>query len=92
MVTWVVYHDDSSPEFLEYVIFEIPEGIAKQDIQRALGVTKDCHMGNPRREVAFSLHGICKLNDAPVKTQAAHAAGLAREAFHWVDLWRSSGP
>jgi hypothetical protein len=92
VATWVVYHDESSPDFLEYVIKDIPEGITKKDIQQALSVTKDCHMGNPRREVAFSLHGICKLNDAPEKTQSVHAVGQATETFHWIDLWKSSGP
>ena len=40
MATWVVYHDDSSPEFLEYVINDIPEGIEKRHIQQALSVTE----------------------------------------------------
>ena len=92
MATWVVYHDDSSPEILEYVIKDIPEGITKKDIQQVLSVTKDCYEGNPRQEVAFSLHGICLLDEAPVNTQAAHGAGQARETFHWLELWTSSGP
>jgi hypothetical protein len=92
MATWVVYHDESSPEVLEYVINDIPEGIEKRDIQRALSVTKDCYEGNPRQEVAFSLHGICLLDEAPVTTQTAHGAGQARETFHWIELWQSSGP
>ena len=92
MATWVVYHDESSPEVLEYVINDIPEGIEKKNIQQALSVTKDCYEGNPRQEVAFSLHGICLLDEAPVNTQAAHGAGQARETFHWIELWKSSGP
>ena len=92
MATWVVYHDDSSPEFLEYVINDIPEGIEKRHIQQALSVTKDCYEENPRQEVAFSLHGICLLDEAPVNIQAAHDAGQARETFHWIELWQSSGP
>ena len=92
MATWVVYHDDSSPEILEYVIKDIPEGIAKKDIQQALSVTKDCYEGNPGQEGAFSRHGICLLAEAPVNTQAAHAAGQARETFRWLELWTSSGP
>jgi hypothetical protein len=92
MATWVVYHDDASSEFLEYVIKDIPEGITKQDIQQALSVTKACPMGNARAEVAFSLHGICVLTEAPVNTQAAHAAGKAVETFQWIELWTSSGP
>jgi hypothetical protein len=92
MATWVVYHDESSPEVLEYVISDIPQGIKKKDIQQALSVTKECSEGNSRHEVAFSLHGICLLDEAPVNTRAAHAAGRARESFHWLELWTSSGP
>src|SRR5262245_61431658 len=92
MATWVVYHDEARAECLEYVITDIPEGITKQGIQQALSVTKACPMGHPRDEVGFSLHGICVLTEAPVNTQAAHAAGQAVETFQWLELWTSSGP
>ena len=92
MATWVVYHNDASPDILEYVINDIPEGITKQNIQQVLSVTKDCYKGDPRQEVAFSLHGICLLAEAPVNTQAAHGAGQARETFPWIELWTSRAP
>jgi hypothetical protein len=92
MATWVVYHDDSSPEVLEYVINDIPEGIEKRDIQRALSVTKDCYEGNPRQEVAFSLHGICLLDEAPVTTQTAHGAARQGRPFTGLSYGSRAGP
>jgi hypothetical protein len=89
MATWVVYHNDSRPEVLEYVIKDVPDGVEKDHIRSALSVDKDC-LVNPRVEVMFSLHGICMLHNAPTETQAANADGKASETLKWGDIFNPS--
>jgi hypothetical protein len=86
MASWVVYHNDASPEVLEYVIQDVPAGTKKEEVVSALQVSREGCLVILGTDIAHS-HGICVLDNAPVKTQTANAEGKASKTLRWGDLW-----
>jgi hypothetical protein len=87
MATWVVYHDSSKPESLEYVINDVPAGTKKEDIMSALSVSNEGCLVTLGTEITHSHHGVCMLDDAPEATQAKNADGKASKILRWRDIW-----
>jgi hypothetical protein len=87
METWVVYHNASTLEVLEYVIEDVLEGIRKEDILDALDASEKGCLVKGKTIIHFP-HEFCLLGKAPDAIQKASIEGKAIETLQWIDLWR----